>query len=380
MKKKLAVLLTLAMSVASFAACGSDETTTETSAAAYAPSVEMVDVEMEGFDLSNVPVEEYVTLGDYKNLTISVAPKAEVDEETVESTTMSYYYSHAGSLAAEDFLTEGTVAEQDVVLMDYEGKMDGEVFDGGSATDATLGIGSGSFIDGFESGLVGVKVGDTVDLELAFPDPYLNNTDLSGKEVVFTVTVKGLVSFTDETVAKFGIMDIATVADYKEAVEAMLEYEAENEYSTNLSNAIYNALAEVNEVTKIPQGLFDNMKELIQEQLESEASYYYGTDAATYVSLMTGLELDDYLSMAAESSAIQLVLFQSIANAEGMEVTQEEIDTFVEEYVATYGEAYGIESVEAFYEYNTAEDVKNALLQDKVITLVNETATIVDAE
>lgn len=379
MKKKLAVLLALAMSVASFAACGSDKTTTESSAATYTPSVEMVNVEMEGFDLSNVPVEEYVTLGDYKNMTISVTPKATLDDATIESTALSYFYSHAQNLAAEDFRTEGTVAEHDVVLIDYEGKLDGVAFDGGTATDAKLGIGSNSFIDGFESGLVGTKVGDTVDLELTFPDPYPNNTDLAGKAVVFTVTVKGVVSFDDETVAKFALSGINNVSEYKEGVETTLLYEIESTYSNNLYNAIYAALEEENEVTKIPQSLFDNMKELIQEQLESEASYY-GMDAANYVNIMTGLALDDYVSMAAESSAIQLVLFQSIANAEGMEVTQEEIDTFVEEYVAMYGETYGIESVEAFYEYNTAEDVKNALLQDKVITLVNETATIVDAE
>ncbi|MBR3807283.1 MAG: FKBP-type peptidyl-prolyl cis-trans isomerase, partial [Lachnospiraceae bacterium] len=162
------------MSVASLAACGEEKTTeSSTELATFTPSVEIVKVEGDTLDLSALPVEEYVTLGEYKGLTLNVTPKAEVADETVESTLMDYYYQHGSYyLTAEDFLTEGTVAETDIVLIDYEGKKDGVAFEGGTAADAVLGIGSGSFIDGFESGLVGVKVGETVDLNLKFPENY----------------------------------------------------------------------------------------------------------------------------------------------------------------------------------------------------------------
>lgn len=379
MKKKLAVLLALAMSVASLAACGEEKTTeSSTELATFTPSVEIVKVEGDTLDLSALPVEEYVTLGEYKGLTLNVTPKAEVADETVESTLMDYYYQHGSYyLTAEDFLTEGTVAETDIVLIDYEGKKDGVAFDGGTAADAVLGIGSGSFIDGFESGLVGVKVGETVDLNLKFPESY-SNTDLAGQAVVFTVTVDGVVSFEDDTIKKFGLTDINTVDDYREAVVSMLDYEAESTYYNNLNNAICQALVEACPVTKIPESIFNNQKAYAEEQLNYEATYYYGVDAEFYAQIMSGMSLADYASSIAENYTIQAVIFQAIANAEGLEVTQEEVDTFVSDYVAVYGPDYGIDSVEAFYENNSAEDVKTVLLQEKVIAFMTENSTIVE--
>ena len=379
MKKKLAALLVLAMSVASLSACGGNETTeNSTELATFTPSVEIVKVEGDTLDLSALPVEEYVTLGEYKGLTLNVTPKTEAADETVESTLMDYYYQHGSYyLTAEDFLTEGTVAETDIVLIDYEGKKDGVAFEGGTAADAVLGIGSGSFIDGFESGLVGVKVGETVDLKLKFPENY-GNAELAGKDVVFTVTVDGLVSFKDDTIKKFELPDIDTLADYREAVVSMLEYEAESVYINNLNTAICQALVEACPVTKIPESIFNNQKAYAEEQINYEATYYYGVDAEFYAEIMSGMSLADYASSVAESYTIQAVIFQAIANAEGLEVTQEEIDTFVSDYVAVYGPDYGIDSVEAFYENNSAEDVKTVLLQEKVIAFMTENSTIVE--
>lgn len=383
MKKKLAVLLTLMMSVASLAACGGDNATTETSStelAVYTPSVEIVSVEGDTLDLSALPVEEYVTLGEYKGMTINVTPKTEVTDEMIDSSVLDYYYQHGATyLTAEEFLTEGTVAETDFALIDYEGKKDGVAFDGGTATDAVLGIGSGTFIDGFESGLVGVKVGETVDLNLTFPESY-GNTELAGQAVVFTVTVKGIVNFDDDTIAKLDLDGITTMEDYREAVSAMLTYEVENIYYSNLSAAICDALVGECEVTKIPESIFNAQKAYAEEQIGYEAYYYYGVDGELYAQVMSGMSLSDYASSIAEAYTIQAVIFQAIANAEGIDITQEEIDTFVNNYVANYGPDYGIESVDAFYENNTVEDVKTVLLQEKIMTFMTENSTIVDAE
>ena len=108
---------------------------------------------------------DYVTLGAYKGLEVTVDPVAEVTEEEIDTTI-------EGSVTSNDLyeeVTEGTVADGDLVNIDYEGKLDGEAFDGGTAQGQDLLIGSGSFIDGFEEGLIGVEVGETVDLELTFP-------------------------------------------------------------------------------------------------------------------------------------------------------------------------------------------------------------------
>ncbi len=378
MKKKLAVLLALAMSVASLAACGEDDTTESTELAVYTPSVEFVTVEGDVVDLSTLPVEEYVTLGAYKGMSIPVAPQEVVTDELLDIEMMNYYYQHGDyNLTAEDFITTGTVADKDIVLIDFEGKKDGVPFEGGTAQDTKLGIGSGSFIDGFESGLIGVQVGETVDLNLTFPENY-GNADLAGQEVVFTVTVDGLVSFTDDTIQKFELPDITTVEEYREAVASVLQYQLDNVYYNNLNAAICEALVAECPVTKVPENFFNSQKEYAKEQLTYEATYYYGVEPELYAQIMGGMSLDDYSSSMAESASKQAIIFQAIANAENLDVTQEDIDTFVSDYVTIYGPEYGIDSVDAFYENNSVEDVKLMILQEKVIEFMTENSTIVE--
>ena len=381
MKKRLAALLACVLVVSALVACGEEngENGTETATLAEAtitPTIEVV--QTEETNLSALPVEEYVTLGDYKNLTVSVAPKAEVTDEEIETSVQSYFYSDASYLAAEDFLKEGTVKEGDVVLIDYEGKKGGVAFDGGTATDATLGIGSGQFIDGFEEGLVGVKAGETVDLNLTFPESY-GNEELAGQAVVFTVTVKGIAALSDAIVAKLGIEDVTTVKEYKESIGEYLDYQNESTYYSNLTNAIYTALVENNTVSKIPSSIYEPQRDAIIQQISSEAAYY-GIDGDTYTQMYTGMNLADYAVTAAESNAQLAVICQALANAEKLTVTDEEIDTFVADYVATYGAYYGIDSVENFYENNSKDDVRTVLLQEKVVDFMSNNAKIVDAE
>ena len=136
---------------------------------------------------------DYVELGEYKGLTVEVEPTAVSDDEVLKQIR-----ANAGSDILEE-VTEGTVEEGDTANIDYEGKLDGEAFEGGTAKDTDLEIGSGTFIPGFEDGLVGVKIGDTVDLPLTFPENYTE--ELAGKDVVFTVTVnsvKRMPELTDE--------------------------------------------------------------------------------------------------------------------------------------------------------------------------------------
>ncbi len=378
MKKKLASLLVLAMSVCALTACGGNSAGNQKqlAEATITPSIEVVDV---SDDLSKLPVEEYVVLGDYSNLKLTVAAKAELTEEALDEYVMAYFYEDAAALPADSFVKNGTVAEGDVVLIDFVGKLDGVAFEGGTAEDATLGIGSGQFIAGFEEGLVGVKVGETVDLNLTFPENY-GSTDLAGKDVVFTVTVKGIVSLNDDTVKAIGREGYETVADYREGVEAVELYNIENDYYRNLGNAICRELLKICTVNKIPKNIYEDQKAVIIEQISAEASYYYGMDGDTYTQLYTGMNLADYAVGVAESYAAQAVIFQALANAEGIAPTDEDVENYVADYVANYGEVYGYDSVESFFKYNTAEEVRTVLLQQNVIEFISERATITDAE
>lgn len=133
-------------------------------------------------------VEKYVKLNDYMNMTVELSKDYTVSDADIQS-YIEYLMSMYPSYEVSD---KKTVESGDVVNIDYVGKIDGEEFSGGSATGQHLEIGSGSFIDGFEDGLIGKNVGETVELNLTFPEDYTNNTDLAGKAVVFTVTINSI--------------------------------------------------------------------------------------------------------------------------------------------------------------------------------------------
>ena len=135
--------------------------------------------------LDDINPDEYVTLGDYKNLEINV-DHYEVKDDEVKQYVAKDLDNYVDNYDLYDYTTtdKQTVSTNDIVNIDYEGKKDGVAFSGGTAQGAHLEIGSGRFIDGFEDGLLGANVGDTVELNLTFPEDY-GNDELNGQEVVF---------------------------------------------------------------------------------------------------------------------------------------------------------------------------------------------------
>ena len=124
----------------------------------------------------------------YKGVEVEEVEKPEeVTDEDVENTINATLQSNATIKE----ITDRAVESGDTATIDFVGKMDGEEFDGGSSTDYPLEIGSGQFIDGFEDSVIGHEIGETYDWNGKFPDNY-DNTDLAGKDVVFTITVKSI--------------------------------------------------------------------------------------------------------------------------------------------------------------------------------------------
>ena len=135
-------------------------------------------------------VSDYLKIDDdeYLNMTVQVASAQQVTDEEIDSEIADsfYYLEDYDDLVVKK--EEGTVENGDNVNIDYVGKKDGEAFEGGTAEGQDLVIGSGSFIDGFEEGLIGKEIGSTVDLNLTFPEDY-GVEELNGADVVFTVTI-----------------------------------------------------------------------------------------------------------------------------------------------------------------------------------------------
>lgn len=385
MKRKMAAVLACMLAVSSMAACGENNSTnttnttisTEVAEATITPSVEIVDT-AEGTALSAVPVEGYVVLGTYKNMQLSVAAKTTYTDEEFDEMIKDSFTGDLGYADTSVFADNGVVADGDYVLIDYEGKKDDVAFDGGTEEDAVLRIGSGEFIDGFEEGLVGVKVGDTVDLELTFPENN-RNTELAGADVVFTVSVKGLVQFTDEAVEALGYTGITTVDSYKSTMRNIVESEAESNYVNSVTTAICEKLLEDSIVTKVPSTIYEEERTYIISQVQSEAAQY-GMDGDTYTQAILGVNLADYAVTVAEEYAKQAVIFQAIANAEDLNPSDADADAYVDDFIKLYGETYDISERDDFYEVYTKDDIKQILMQENVVNFIKEAATITETE
>ncbi|MFI3237751.1 MAG: FKBP-type peptidyl-prolyl cis-trans isomerase [Lachnospiraceae bacterium] len=391
-KKNLAVATALTLTIGLLSGCGDTDayedavsgtssTTTEdttaitedvdTSSLIDTSSFEIVETDGTITDLHLLPVEDYVEMGEYTGLEVSVATLIATDAEESALYADEVYVSMAASMGIVD--TEGTVETGDVVVMDYSGALDGVAFDGGTATGASLEIGSGTFIDGFEDGLIGVSVGETVDLTLTFPDDY-SSTDLAGQETVFTVTVTGIVSdMSDESVAKLEGFGFTSVEEYYAFVQEYLDSANLQTYEYELENNLVTALVPNFTVTKIPDVIYQMQYDSMMASLESEAAMY-GMEAADYVPVMYGYEADVYADYIAIEYGAQVVIFQAIANQEGIEVSEEEMDEFELEYM----EYLGLTDVEELYTSISRAAIQIYLMQEKVIDLLLETAVITE--
>lgn len=307
-----------------------------------------------------------ITIKQYKGLEVEKEVADEVTDEDVElsiDSTLQTMFEEIG-------LKEGTAADGDTVIIDYVGKKDGVEFSGGSATDTPLELGSGSFIDGFEAGIVGHSVGETFDLNLTFPENY-GSTELAGQDVVFTVTLDAIMpELTDEIVQK--ITDKATtVEEYKAMVKEDLTASNEETAAYILEQKVWAALVENCEVAEYPQ---DRVNEYVAS-LTSQYEYY----AAMY-----GMETEDFIvqyygvssEQIAKDNICKEYAIELIAEKENIVITAEDYEKGLAEYAAQYG----YDDVEAFEELVGEESVKQELLQERIGEILVENCKQVESK
>ena len=322
---------------------------------------------------------DFVTLGDYKDLVINQKdlglPDVYTDEEINE-----YVESSLKSIAASvdgvvEELTEGTVEEGDTANIDYVGKKDGEAFDGGTAEGHDLTIGSGMFIEGFEEGLVGVKIGDTVDLNLTFPEGY-KNEDLAGQEVVFTVTVnsvKRVPEITDELVSTVTNGDFSDLASYTEYVRSYMDGDLEQQKTSALHDKAFSMLKEASEINGYPEGLKEYTEAFIQDYYEASAERY-GMELPEFLEKAIGITEEEFqkelVDMAEENMDLELY-FNAILETEKIEITDADYELMAQNY--------GYESFEAMYE-SGGDPIKESaylnMIQAKALEALTENVTV----
>lgn len=352
MKKKIAALLVATMACASLAGCGTSTTSTS-------------DVEFPG-----TPV-------DYKSLEITDVELIEVTDEDIQTAIDSIIESNM--LYSE--VTDRGIEEGDTVNIDYIGYLDGVAFENGTATNQELVIGSETYIDGFESGLIGYYAGDTVDLDLTFDDDYYSE-DLAGQTVVFTVIINSvyttmLSEWNDEFVQN--ISDTCTTVEEYEA-ELRVAYEEEN-LATQIDakkSLIWTAIIEGSEVDEYPEDEINETMDYLFELYEYYASWY-SMDITEYIALydMTEEEYNETVEQAAQQTYVSDQIIPYIASVEGLTPTDDEYQVEIDAILTMYG--YTDE--DSFYtDYQvTREDLELEILSDVVLDWLVENVTYVEA-
>lgn len=402
MKKKLALLLVAAMTISNLTACGSSqsETTESGESASVAETTESAvtdetaatteDAESALLDTiapDQIPVEDYVELGDYENLTVTVAPAA-VSESDIDDYITSALQS---ATTPEAGVTDRAPVDGDTVNIDYVGKMDGEAFDNGSDTGYNLTLGSGSFIDGFESGIVEKKImpGETADIDVTFPDPYQNNPDFAGKPAVFTVTMNFIIATLDDfndTMAHALNEDCNTVEDYRAYAEEQLMASAEEEHDNAVQDAILTEFVDNCTFTdaEIPEEVGNIWFNQVYQNILSQADYYsmlYQMDRETFVKYYYGYdslaELRVMLGSNKQEYAKQFVAIQAVANKEGISVTEDEVMAQLEETAQQYGYESTDDLVEAGVDLEAQRFI---MVYNQVMDLLKAHTTVIDKE
>lgn len=273
---------------------------------------------------AEVAVMPTITLGDYKKLGVKPV-KTAVSESDVNEVITRMQEGFAEKKEVSRAAKDG-----DDVLIDFIGKKDDVAFEGGTATDYTLTLGSGQFIPGFEAQIEGHKEGDEFDVSVEFPKEY-HAKDLAGQPVVFSVTLKKvtervLPELNDEFAAKAG--PFKTLAELKADITAELTKQKERENSDAYKDQLIQALVEKSEVP-VPDVLIDDQVAAIERDVQQNLMYR-GMTVDAYVEAQGFADIDDWKEKEVKPAAKRRVqaglVLAELSKAEKMQLTEQEID------------------------------------------------------
>ena len=284
--------------------------------------------------LYNGKLSKYITLADYKGLKVDT-----------KSDEFKEYYNNviSSDVSSNDLYvkkTEGTVANGDTANIDYTGKKDGVAFDGGTAEGYDLKIGSNSFIEGFETGLIDKKIGDTVDLNLTFPENY-NSAELAGKAVVFTVKINYVKTEEERKPEDY----------YSELGFKSLDKYTADVTERAVKNYLLDKVKSGSKIKEYPQTEIDTMYGSYKNMLEQNLKSSYGVDFATYLTSNNMTEesfKEDLVKNQIKPAMDEQMVAYSILDNEKLGLKDEEINKKIDETVKSINNSQV-----------TAETVKN---------------------
>lgn len=403
MKKRFGVTAFLMAFVLLFSACGAEqkadetaaETTEETTAteafqgmtdadyayldAYLADYAEHKFVGEKLFDYQSF--EEFITPFEYKGLTYPADSMidTEISDEKVDD--FLAVFALATQVDDEQYqeITEGTVQKYDLAIIDFRGVVDGQESDNTSGTDQELVIGSGTFIDGFESGLIGKNIGEEVRLDLKF-SPYYGAAEMAGKDAIFYVTVKKvqraeIPAITEADINTYYQTQFQSMDEAKSWFKEALQSQAKNEAYSNISGYLQNKIMNSFEVVEYPEKEvqhFASLQLLQYEYAKGEQdweTYCAETLGTSYEALKEEVEAD------ALAEIKPTLMMYYIARAEGLTCTTEQLKSYIEGfYTSQNSDGYYKslqEMVKQCTEYYGAcffeEQVLGAMVSEKLI-------------
>ena len=378
-------LLTLSMAVSG---CGKKEESASASSAVVSSAAES---ETTGISLSGVEVpadyvppttltdltgnlnlDKLVTLGEYKGLKLT-KEITEVRDEDIDDAV-------ADALENTYVEVDRPAENGDTVNIDYVGTMEGEEFEGGSDTGFDLQLGSHSFIDGFEDGLVGAKKGYVVTLDLTFPKNYTE--ELSGKAVQFKVTVNKVQTTSKEISEEWvkANTEFESVEDYRRDIRVKLETQNNTDAEDTMEGEAWKMVLENSEVNEYPEEVVQYGRYYYDQLLKS----YCQQSGITLEQYMEAKNMtaDDYKEMQtayAQSMAGQLLIMAAIEKAEGISAEDQKYQESLKELI----EASGVDE-DTFFSYYERFSVEQSLMLERINKIIVDNAVVtekmVDAE
>jgi len=325
------------------------------------PQLEVLDVNADGFTFkATVTVKPEASIKDYKGLSVA-KPEVKVSAADVKA-ELKPYIDRASRLVS----VERKAKKGDTAVIDFEGFRDGVPFEGGKGENYSLELGSGSFVPGFEEQVIGMKAGEEKDLDITFPENYA--PELAGAAVVFKVKVREVKEKqepeVDDEFAK-DVSEFDTLDEFKKDLGDKLKARRQEQADRDFETAVIDALIEKLECD-VPQAMIDYRADKMLEDYANRIQSQ-GIGFEDYLRMM-GMTMDDMRAQsktAAERNVRSDLALEAVADAEGIQVTDAEVD----EEVGKLAEQYSMEAdkVRAMIK---DEDLRRDLAVRKALELV----------
>lgn len=321
--------------------------------------------------IADVAVKPEITLGEYKNLTVE-KPDSEVSDEEVEKEIEAMREQNARFVTVED----REVKEKDMLLIDFNGKVDGVEFEGGQAENYSIIVGSNTFIPGFEEQLVGMKLNEEKDLSVKFPEEY-HAENLAGKDAVFTVKVNEIkekeLPELDDEFAK-DVSEFDTLEDLKADAKAKLQKTKDEYADRELENKLVKMAAE-NATVEIPEAMIDSQVENMVYDFEYQLKYQ-GLDLENYLKFtnMSIEGLKEQMRPDAKSRVLNSLVIEAISKSENIESTEEDL----EQELAKMAESYKMEvdKLKSTLRPSDMDYIKDTVVARKTVEFIKVNANL----